>query len=163
MRTILTLACFLLFVVSPIAPVSAVVNVTAPSEAEVQMTIDGFAPGFTVEDFLSITPKQIRELTGEKLSLKEAIALKAAQRKIKKELNEDTLTEDTPKSQLVALLLAIFVGALGIHRFYLGYTTIGIVQLLTLGGCGVWALIDLIRIAMGDLGPADGSAYDPTL
>lgn len=63
----------------------------------------------------------------------------------------------------MALLLVILVGGIGIHRFYLGYTTIGIIQLLTLGGCGVWALIDLVRIVMGDLGPADGSAYDPTL
>ena len=55
------------------------------------------------------------------------------------------------------------IGALGIHRFYLGYTTIGIIQILTLGGCGVWALIDVIRIAIGDLLPADGSAYDPAL
>lgn len=60
------------------------------------------------------------------------------------------------KSQLVALLLCIFVGALGIHRFYLGYTVIGIIQLLTLGGCGIWALIDLIRIITGDLKPKDG-------
>ena len=67
------------------------------------------------------------------------------------------------KSQLVALLLVIFVGGLGIHRFYLGYTTIGIIQLLTLGGCGIWALIDLIRIITGDLKPADGSEYNPTL
>jgi TM2 domain-containing membrane protein YozV len=66
------------------------------------------------------------------------------------------------KSQLVALLLAIVIGALGIHRFYLGYVGIGIIQLLTFGGCGVWALIDLIRIAMGDLKPKDGE-YTETL
>lgn len=66
------------------------------------------------------------------------------------------------KSQLVALLLCIFVGGLGIHRFYLGYTTIGIIQLLTAGGCGIWAIIDLIRIATGDLKPKNGS-YDETL
>lgn len=60
------------------------------------------------------------------------------------------------KSQLVALILVIFVGGLGIHRFYLGYTSIGIIQLLTLGGCGIWALIDLVRIATGDLKPKDG-------
>lgn len=60
------------------------------------------------------------------------------------------------KSQLIALILVIFVGGLGIHRFYLGYTTIGIIQLLTLGGCGIWALIDLVRIATGDLKPKGG-------
>tara|TARA_R110002050_G_scaffold300786_1_gene472682 strand:- start:20077 stop:20733 length:657 start_codon:yes stop_codon:yes gene_type:complete len=66
------------------------------------------------------------------------------------------------KSQLIALLLVIFVGIIGIHRFYLGYTGIGIIQLLTLGGCGVWALIDLIRIITGDLKP-NGGNYTETL
>ena len=65
-------------------------------------------------------------------------------------------------SQLVALLLAIFVGGIGIHRFYLGYTKIGIIQLLTAGGCGIWALIDLIRIITGDLKP-NGGDYTKTL
>ncbi|MFP5438487.1 MAG: TM2 domain-containing protein [Bacteroidia bacterium] len=66
------------------------------------------------------------------------------------------------KSQLTALLLCIFVGVIGIHRFYLGYTWQGIVQLVTLGGCGIWSLIDLIRIITGDLQPKDGS-YSKTL
>lgn len=59
-------------------------------------------------------------------------------------------------SQVVALLLCIFIGGLGIHRFYLGYTWQGVVQLLTLGGCGIWVLIDLIRIIIGDLKPKGG-------
>jgi TM2 domain-containing membrane protein YozV len=66
------------------------------------------------------------------------------------------------KSQLVALILALVVGGIGIHRFYLGYTWQGVVQLLTLGGCGIWSLIDLIRIAIGDLEPKNGP-YDKTL
>ena len=82
--------------------------------------------------------------------------------KLKKKIDKASETASGGKSQLVALLLAIFVGGLGIHRFYLGYTTIGIIQLLTLGGCGLWALIDLIRIATGDLTPKDGD-YDKTL
>lgn len=91
------------------------------------------------------------------LSFKEKIAFIKAAKNIKKELNKnDTDAETKGKSQLTALLLAIFVGGLGIHRFYLGYTTIGIIQLLTLGGCGIWALIDLIRIATGDLKPFNG-------
>lgn len=60
------------------------------------------------------------------------------------------------KNQLVALLICIFVGALGIHRFYLGYIGIGIIQLLTLGCCGIWTLIDLIMIVTGDLKPKGG-------
>ena len=54
----------------------------------------------------------------------------------------------------------ILIGGLGIHRFYLGYIGIGIIQLLTAGGCGIWALIDLIRIIIGDLGPKDGGYTD---
>jgi len=66
------------------------------------------------------------------------------------------------KSQLVALILCGVVGYLGIHRFYLGYIWQGIVQLLTAGLCGIWTLIDFIRILTGDLVPKDGS-YDQTL
>lgn len=82
------------------------------------------------------------------------------------ENNEDELSSPAAaaegKSQLIALILAALIGGLGIHRFYLGYTWQGIVQLLTLGGCGIWALIDLIRIITGDLQPKDGS-YAKTL
>jgi TM2 domain-containing membrane protein YozV len=71
-------------------------------------------------------------------------------------------THGSGKSQIVALVLAFFLGGLGIHRFYLGYTTIGIIQLLTAGGCGIWALIDFIRILLDDLKPMNGD-YDETL
>ena len=63
------------------------------------------------------------------------------------------------KNQTVAAILAFFVGVIGIHRFYLGYTWQGIVQIFMLGGLGIWALIDFIRICIGDLEPKDGS-YD---
>ena len=66
------------------------------------------------------------------------------------------------ESQLIALILAIFLGGLGVHRFYLGYIGIGVIQLLTAGGCGVWALIDIILILSDKLGPKDGS-YEDTL
>ncbi len=82
------------------------------------------------------------------------------------EKNNDDLTSPAAvggnKSQVTALILVALVGGLGIHRFYLGYTWQGVVQLLTLGGLGIWSLIDLIRIITGDLQPKDGS-YSKTL
>lgn len=67
------------------------------------------------------------------------------------------------KSKTTALILSILVGGLGVDRFYLGYTGIGILKLLT-GGCfGILTIIDIIRIATGSLLPADGSKYDDDL
>lgn len=50
------------------------------------------------------------------------------------------------KSKTTALLLCFFFGVLGVHRFYVGKIGSGIVQFLTLGGIGIWALIDFILI-----------------
>lgn len=60
------------------------------------------------------------------------------------------------KDWLTTLLLAIFLGGLGVHRFYTGHIGIGVVQLLTLGGCGIWALIDIIQIATQSFKDVDG-------
>ena len=61
------------------------------------------------------------------------------------------------KTQVAALLLCFFLGGLGIHRFYLGDTWQGIVQLLTFGVLGIWTLIDFIMLCTGDLGPGWGN------
>ena len=55
------------------------------------------------------------------------------------------------KSRLVVTLLAWFFGSLGVHRFYLGKIGSGIAMLLTLGGLGIWALIDFIYAVSGNL------------
>ena len=60
------------------------------------------------------------------------------------------------KEWLAALLLCFFVGTFGVHRFYTGHVAIGVIQLLTLGGCGIWTLIDLILIITGALKDAQG-------
>lgn len=53
-------------------------------------------------------------------------------------------------------LLSFFLGSLGVDRFYLGYTGLGVLKLLTLGGCGVWSLIDFIMILTGKMTDAQG-------
>lgn len=57
------------------------------------------------------------------------------------------------KSRLTAGLLGIFLGALGVHRFYLGYTSIGVLQILvTIATCGIggfWGIIEGILILSG--------------
>ena len=55
----------------------------------------------------------------------------------------------SPKSRLITLLLCIFVGGLGIHRFYVGKIGTGVLWLLTAGCFGIGALVDLIMIACG--------------
>jgi TM2 domain-containing membrane protein YozV len=55
----------------------------------------------------------------------------------------------TDKRILPAFLLCFFLGVLGAHRFYVGKIGTGVIQLLTFGGIGIWALIDLILIACG--------------
>ncbi len=68
-----------------------------------------------------------------------------------------TPNEKTEKSVVVALILCFFLGGFGIHRFYVGKVGTGILQLLTLGGLGIWALIDLILIISGKFKDKNGN------
>jgi TM2 domain-containing membrane protein YozV len=63
----------------------------------------------------------------------------------------------TEKLILPAFLLCFFLGVFGAHRFYVGKVGTGILQLLTLGGLGVWALIDMIMIIVGAFTDRDGN------
>lgn len=63
--------------------------------------------------------------------------------------------ENLDKNYLVALLLAYFMGIFGADRFYLGRTKTAIIKLVTLGGLGVWAVADVLRIAFGRLTAQD--------
>ena len=60
------------------------------------------------------------------------------------------------RQYVTTMLLSFFLGGLGVDRFYLGQTGLGIGKLLTLGGCGIWSLIDFIMIAMRNVTDVDG-------
>lgn len=80
---------------------------------------------------------------GQAVCVKCGVALEAAS------------VNDEQKSKLVAVLLAFFLGSIGIHDFYLGYTKNGIIKIILtvctgIGG-SIWALIDFIRLLTGSL------------
>ena len=64
--------------------------------------------------------------------------------------------EISPKSRMVALLFCLLFGFLGIHRFYLGKIGTGILMLCTLGGFGIWMMIDFILITLGSFRDKQG-------
>ena len=61
------------------------------------------------------------------------------------------------KSWTTAIILSFLVGVFGVDRFYTGHVGLGIGKLLTAGGCGLWALIDLILIATRKVTDSDGN------
>jgi TM2 domain-containing membrane protein YozV len=62
------------------------------------------------------------------------------------------------KSQSTLFLLSYFLGWLGVDRFYLGQTGLGIAKLLTCGGFGIWAIVDMILIGTGRLRDTEGNS-----
>ncbi len=67
------------------------------------------------------------------------------------------MVKSSEKERLVAFILCFFLGGLGVHRFYVGKVGSGIAQILTLGGLGLWVLIDLIMIICGVFEDKEGN------
>ena len=63
---------------------------------------------------------------------------------------------ESDKQFIVTWLLALFLGYFGADRFYTNQIGLGLAKLFTLGGCGIWALIDVIMIITGNRKDAQG-------
>jgi len=71
-------------------------------------------------------------------------------------LTKPVAADVSPKSRLATTLLAWFLGQFGAHRFYLGKIGTAIAMLFTLGGLGIWALIDFIYAVSGNMKDKEG-------
>lgn len=67
-----------------------------------------------------------------------------------------TTTATSDKAMVPAALLCFFLGFLGLHRFYVGKIGTGILMIVTLGGFGIWTLIDLVMIIVGSFKDSAG-------
>lgn len=72
-------------------------------------------------------------------------------------VNDFRCFQEGTKSYISVLICSIFFGIFGVDRFLLGYPLLGTMKLLTLGGFGIWYIIDLIMISLGILNPYIGS------
>lgn len=111
----------------------------------------------TVEAAIPVRKNLVETVsTSSEVNHEDAIIVTTSESK-KEETPAPTPAPSGSRSYIAAILLTFFFGGIGVHRFYLGYTWQGVVQLLTLGGLGVWTLIDFIRIILQDLQPKGGS------
>ena len=70
--------------------------------------------------------------------------------------NLENSTTVSEKGFVPALLLCLFLGGFGLHRFYVGKVGTGILMLFTLGGLGIWTLIDIVMIVVGSFRDKQG-------
>ncbi len=97
----------------------------------------------------SFNKKELEKQLGRNLTFKEKLFLLVVNKQLKKSAKADknkSKTAGSGKIQIVALVLCLFLGFLGIHRFYLGYTLMGVLYIFTFGLFGIGWLIDLILL-----------------
>ena len=99
--------------------------------------------------------KKLNDLLKERVITQEEFDLQ-------KEKLLDSSTKTNSIDWLALFLLTFFVGVLGIHRFYVGKIGTGVLMLITLGGLGVWFLVDLLLVVTGQFTNKDGQKIPRT-
>ena len=94
---------------------------------------------------------------GALINIKAEICPKCGVRETAQPISIGTEITEQRNKWITCLLLCWFLGVFGVHRFYTGHTALGVVQLLTLGGCGIWTIIDFIIIVSGNFKDAEGN------
>lgn len=146
-------------------------------QAHLSAVVDAHNPIIVANEPLFFAAKASPEATSLKTIEKKSIEHKAMVKATTKVLMQKKAMADpgSGKSQIIALILFVLFGCLGIHRFYLGHTISGLLMLLlcctlilpiinlfTGIALLVWWVLDLIKLVIGDLKPADGE-YTETL
>lgn len=124
------------------------------SYAVVRQSNIGDIPQHKISNSTDIPIGEVKNSTSRNLSLRDKLALHFIEKKIKKEASKNVVNKKegkkvgktTGKRQIVAFLLCLFLGLLGIHRFYLGYTGMGVLYIFTAGLFGIGWLVDLILL-----------------
>lgn len=88
--------------------------------------------------------EQLIAIYGSKLPLEAINAIKGKLQNM--DYNSASIILAQAKDPTISIILSVLVGSLGIDRIYIGDTGLGIIKLLTCGGCGIWWLIDLFLI-----------------
>jgi hypothetical protein len=129
-------------------------NITSEVSRQAPLPVPAETPITATTGTVSFSPKAAYQGNPEEKNITRKLLISVPKKMRKAESSQPA--GSTGSNQLLACLICFFVGIIGIHRFYLGYYGIGVIQLLTFGACGIWTLIDFIRIITGDLQPKGG-------
>jgi len=144
-----------------ISPKSAVTNTKLSSSV---LSLDDMLPKKSSFDFSELKKFTVvqQQLCSEMRDL-----LKQKKKMSYQKNNSDSYRERatihrkrSSKNPTVVGTLCVFFGFLGLHRLYVGKVLTGVLQTLTLGGLGVWAFVDMIRIFCGDFKDDKGDRVD---
>jgi TM2 domain-containing membrane protein YozV len=175
-------------------PVTKRVKPQSTATISEKITVEAVQENSKPIDFVAVSANVgvAKEVASQKMEpsklgsnvLKTTVANAKLQSIIKPKLSKQVAVKNSPskgdprdgKSWALSLVLALVLGSFGIHRFYLGYTTIGWIQCIIgalgffigplewmLGIVAIWSLIDLVRILIYDLEPKDSYYRDGEL